>query len=187
MKYIFTCILITLIMLVSGAARNTDSVNPYYEDRDNDGVNDLYIDADGDGINDYNSEERMHNVDFIDADSNGINDIFTDCDGDGVNDIYYMTGQCPVVDVNEDGFNDITGYCYSKGDYGGYRYGFIIDECGRIIDEYTDKDNDFMDDNYMKMSRKQMHDKFIDEDEDGMSDSRKHMYRKGKNRHKNED
>lgn len=184
--YIAFLSLLVLILTVAAASGSGDSVIPYYEDGNSDGINDLFKDSNGDGWNDYNLEQRMQEFAFEDADSNGFNDLFTDCDGDGVNDIYYISGVYPVIDANGDGFNDITGYEYTKGDYGGFRFGFIIDECGRTIEEYVDSDNDFMDDNYRKMSRKQMHDKFVDEDSDGISDKRKYMYRKGKYRQKNE-
>ena len=177
--------MIVISISLSAAGSNQDAINPFYADENRDGINDLYTDINGDGRNDINGELMQEDILFTDLDEDGMNDDFADMDGDGVNDLYIVSNKLPVLDINGDGCNDITGYKFKKGDYGGYRYGYVVEECGRIIEDYEDRDGDYMDDHYMHQNRKQMHDKFIDEDNDGISDNRKNMYRKGKNKKNN--
>ncbi|PIS29185.1 MAG: hypothetical protein COT43_04410 [Candidatus Marinimicrobia bacterium CG08_land_8_20_14_0_20_45_22] len=155
-------------------------------DVNHDGINDWFRDANGDGINDLNNQSYHHSFQFLDENKDGINNLFTDEDGDGVNDIdarYIDTdkdGRCEnVVDFNHDWINDITGLVYNRRELGGQRYGFILEESGKRLENFSDKDKNGQDDrlgNAGEMIQGRM-DRFIDSDGDGVCDQR------GFNRH----
>ncbi len=143
-----------------------------YIDKNHDGINDLYCDKNGDGKNDINNKIIIPNIKFIDKNKDNINDIFVDADGDGVNDIYIHSRYNPVIDIDSNNINDITGIKYRKGYYLGFRYGNVFEEKGELDSNYIDKNNDYMDDNIIKKCNFRKHDKFVDADNDGICDGR---------------
>lgn len=163
--------LMTSSIELYAAGGNDDAVYIGYTDNDRDGINDNYSDADGNGVNDINGE-RLFSIEFEDNDKDGINDIFTDIDGDGVNDIYMQSGIIPVIDMDNDMRNDITGMYYCSGNYRGFLTGKCIEETGTIETEYTDENGNFTDDKIESRIHEFMHDRFIDEDKDGICDGR---------------
>lgn len=155
-----------------------------YIDNDKNGVNDLYFDANGDGINDLNGEMTMiQNIKYIDENRDGINDLFSDNDGDGVNDIYIFSKYTPIIDIDDNGINDITGIRYKKGFYSGFLYGSSVEEYGIILEDYEDKNGDFSDDHIKEEIESKRNDRFVDDDGDGICDNRdvKMMPRRYKN------
>lgn len=168
---VFTILLNVPPAQINAAGNGNDSVYIGYADDNRDGVNDLFSDADGNGVNDITGE-RLFDVKFVDADDDGINDIFTDLDGDGVNDIYMLSGMIPVVDMDNDMKNDITGIYYCSGNYRGFMTGKCIEETGTVEDNYSDNNGNFTDDEIEGRIYEFMHDRFIDEDKDGICDGR---------------
>lgn len=158
-------------IFIFAAGSQTDAVYIGYADMDMNGVNDNYCDGNGDGINDINGE-KLFEIEFIDSNHDGINDIYTDNDGDGVNDLYISSGIMPVMDIDHDLVNDITGTQYCSGNYRGYMTGKNIEETGNIIEFYVDENGNFTDDSIEERMYEFRHDKFIDEDNDGICDGR---------------
>lgn len=159
-----------------------------FEDEDHDGVNDKFYDANGDGTNDVDDQNYAHRFKFEDKNNDKINDMWVDRDGDGVNDLINKLSaeqrrdrNNNVLDVNEDGRNDITGEQFDpdKPDWKGEKWGFwnetegklqgpIIDENGDGIDDRVKDFNGFMSSHGKGRKR----DLFIDEDGDGICDHR---------------
>ncbi|MFO8061840.1 MAG: hypothetical protein R6U31_02820 [bacterium] len=174
MKTIVLVIFIILALGIFPAAMRSDAgISIGYIDEDGDGVNDLYRDTNGDGVNDITGEIIAEDIPFRDDDNDGINDLFVDSDGDGVNDIYTSTNTYPVIDIDKDNINDITGTVYSPGFYHGVSFGSVLEEVNIKLDDFSDKDGDFMDDRFHHQLVNRVHDRFIDRNNDGISDIRK--------------
>lgn len=175
-----------------------------FTDRNQDGINDRFTDADGNGINDVTGTAYPHTFRFIDQDGDGVNDVWRDADGDGVNDLLgeiqkrqmqwidrdgdgimdeeagNLRGRAlrvHVLDVDQDGKNDITGFVYTGRELGGYRYGFVDEENGISDSAFMDADGDGMNDRFADRDKghgqgRPHIDVFIDEDGDGIADDR---------------
>ncbi len=156
---------------VYAAGSHSDAEFIGYADMDKDGINDNYFDRNGDGFNDINGE-KLFEIEFVDNNRDSINDIYTDSDGDGVNDIYILSGIMPVMDINHDLVNDVTGTQFCSGNYRGYMTGKYIEETGSIIEFYVDENGNFTDDAIEGRMYEFRHDRFIDEDNDGICDGR---------------
>lgn len=171
---------------------NGDGINdvtqkPYshnfkFEDKDDNKINDLWIDDDGDGVNDLMNtllKQRQSNTksSWIDMDGDGIQD------GDG-NKLDGVNLKKFVVDMNNDGKNDITGIEYNEDFVFGYRFGVIDEERGKKLSKFIDDNKDGMHDRYAKrllnetkriqygQKSKRYFDYFIDKDGDGICDER---------------
>lgn len=174
-----------------GSKNETDTKSLFigFHDKNDDGVNDKFFDADGDGKNDVSGEQYPHKFEFHDKNKDKINDIWVDRDGDGVNDlapklkgIERKDAHRNILDVNEDGRNDITGETYdkTKHHYKGETWGFWDETKGKLQGRFIDEDGDGIDDrmkdfdSFMKEHRhgRGKHDLFIDEDGDGICDGR---------------
>jgi len=160
-----------------------------FVDADADGVNDRFVDANGDGKNDRDGKDYLHRFAFEDKNKDGHNDLWIDQDGDGVNDLSptlkaraRQEVHRNVVDVNEDGRNDITGerYDVKKHNWRGERWGFWDEDKGKTQGRLIDEDADGIDDRAQAHHRGEMgnhggeanRDYFIDEDGDGVCDGR---------------
>jgi hypothetical protein len=175
-----------------------------FEDKNNDGINDKFLDADGDGRNDIDDKAYPHTFEFKDKNKDKINDLWVDRDGDGVNDLSHkLKGEkhlnihFNVLDVDEDGRNDITGESYDreKPQWKGEVWGFWDESTGKLRGRFIDEDGDGIDDrlkDFHKFMRNRKHargsrDVFIDEDGDGICDPRTDfigmMGRKGRRHH----
>ncbi|MFQ5769806.1 MAG: hypothetical protein ACE5HX_04685 [bacterium] len=160
-----------------------------FEDKNQDGINDKFMDANGDGKNDLNGKAYRHKFEFSDKNKDKINDLWVDQDGDGVNDLSHKFKSkkfkdihSNVVDVDEDGRNDITGIVYdkSKHQWKGEKWGFWNEKEGKLQGRFIDEDGDGIDDrvqnfkDFMAAHKHgaRMRDRFIDEDGDGICDGR---------------
>lgn len=170
--FFIAVILLAAIGLNGASSKEDASLFLGYQDKNRDGVNDIYFDADGNGINDVDGKPVFAGVEFIDEDKDGVNDIYCDADGDGVNDRYAYSKKVPVMDMNGDGINDITGRKYKKGMYYGYQYGKCFEEKGVTVEDFTDENGDMMDDEIREMIEKGGSDRFVDENGDGICDGR---------------
>lgn len=201
----FTVILFILIGLSSVFASlqsQKDAIG--YIDQNLDGVNDLFTDVNGDGINDRSGQPYPYHFKYEDKDGDAINDFWIDSDGDGVNDrlgeilkkmsrwidrdgdgigdekVGQLSGRelrKHVLDVDDDGHNDVTGIPYSDRDLYGYRYGNIDEETGIKDSHFIDENSDGMNDHFagrkhIQGQGRQKMDLFIDVDGDGIADDR---------------
>jgi hypothetical protein len=173
-----------------------------FEDKNNDGINDKFLDADGDGKNDIDDKAYPHKFGFKDKNKDKINDLWMDRDGDGVNDLghkfkgeKHLSIHNNVLDVDEDGRNDITGERYDtdKHLWKGERWGFWDETKGKLQGRFIDEDGDGIDDRIRNFDRFMLghkgggrsRDVFIDEDGDGICDQRTDFLgRMGRMRHK---
>ena len=160
-----------------------------FSDKNDDGINDHFFDADGDGKNDRDQKEYPHKFIFTDSNKDQINDLWIDRDGDGVNDLgskftdrERRERHRNVIDVNEDGRNDITGeeYDLTNCKWKGEIWGYWDDGRGKLQGRFIDMNGDGIDDRVHDFDRfieghhggeKRM-DMFIDEDGDGICDDR---------------
>lgn len=159
-----------------------------FVDRNRDGVNDLFCDTNGDGINDVTGRPYDHKFDFADADGDRMNDLWRDADGDGVNDLCArmdtrVGGEIDaiVLDVDQDGANDVTGAPLRGEGYSGHLYGFIDERSGSSGGRLLDEDGNGIDDRLERMrmgAAMSDRDLFIDEDGDGICDGRGDMLRR---------
>lgn len=181
MMKIFKYALIFFLPILILSQSNPEQIMGFVDDN-GDGLNDVFRDANGDGINDVNNEKYPHNFKFTDQDNDGINDNYQDADGDGVNDLMNKNTNRrqnvtkeQVIDVNGDWINDITGAIYNSRSARGSRYGFVLEEFGEKVEDYTDANgdgcHDFEQDDPRRSGRKGW-DRFIDEDGDGISDGK---------------
>ena len=160
-----------------------------FVDKNNDGINDLFLDADGAGKNDLDGKKYPHKFEFQDLNKDKINDIWIDRDGDGVNDLGSRFTEMErqerhrnVLDVDEDGQNDITGDKYDPANYHwrGESRGFWDENNGKLQGAFIDADGDGIDDrlkdfdNFIKSRHggEKRLDMFIDMDGDGICDDR---------------
>jgi len=175
-----------------------------FQDLDHDGINDFFVDRDGNGINDVTGVSYLHAFDFQDKNNDGINDLWVDEDGDGVNDrlseiekkqtkwidangdgLMDMESsqfsekalKAHVLDVDQDGRNDITGEKITGEDLNGYRFGCVYEERGIKTEDFKDSDGDGIHDRFMQLVKDQQYkdrqmDYFLDIDGDGVSDDR---------------
>lgn len=181
MKIIFSIMCITLALGIFPLAMRSDGgISIGYIDDDGDGVNDLFVDNDGDGVNDITGEVIAEDIPYRDDDNDGVNDLFVDSDGDGVNDLYTLTNTYPVIDIDRNNINDITATAYSPGFYNGVSFGFMLEELNTELDDFSDKDKDFMDDRFHNQLINRLHDRFIDRNNDGISDIREKYINSGK-------
>jgi len=216
-KYLITLgavLSLTVLTLSSSYAQSAKVVG--FVDKNRDGINDLFADANGDGINDVSGRPYPHNFKFVDKNKDGVNDIWIDADGDGVNDLLAkfaakqirwidingdgimdkqtvrLTGKslkAHVLDVNNDGKNDITGISYTDTDLLGSRYGKVDEAAGITDPAFVDKDGDGKNDNFKTnySTDSKWHnttDRFIDIDGDGMADDRGLQLIKGRGKKK---
>ena len=160
-----------------------------FVDADGDGVNDRFVDADGDGKNDENGKAYPHRFKFKDKNKDGINDLWIDQDGDGVNDLSPdLKGKARqerhrnVLDVDEDGHNDVTGERYDskKHEWHGERWGFWNEHKGTTRGRMVDENANGIDDRiegrrggrHRSLEKSNRRDVFVDEDGDGICDGR---------------
>lgn len=173
---------------------------PGFVDKNDDGINDRFFDANGDGKNDLDGREYRHRFRFIDNNKDKINDLWIDRDGDGVNDLgpkfkgrELQELHRNVLDVDEDGRNDVTGEQYDRLKYHwkGEKWGFWDESRGKLRGRFIDTDGNGIDDrledfdgfisSYRHGPGKR--DMFIDEDGDGICDERTDfLNRMGKHR-----
>lgn len=167
---------------------NGDGVNditsqPYFhhfkfEDQNKDGLNDLWIDRDGDGVNDLMFDLlRKRNVrvetPWIDSDGDGIQD-------ENVKSKYKVDLTEFVLDMDQNGKNDVTGIEFLSDNTMGYRYGCIDEDRSKEIPGFRDNDSDGMHDPFANRFMNDMkgygkgrkYDYFIDKDGDGIFDGR---------------
>lgn len=190
MKTTFKIILILALTLMwaswevyaqaESRSKKIDSIG--FEDKNHDGMNDRFQDADGDGVNDVTGKPYPHKFKFIDKNRDGVNDLWLDRDGDGVNDLshkldkkYRKDIRSNVLDFNQDGINDITGFKFKGGDFMGHKSGFIDERTGKIQGKFMDENGNGVDDRMEKTRLHNRHvnrDIFIDEDGDGICDGR---------------
>jgi hypothetical protein len=195
-KYLFYLFLLTAILPAQETQQPTGFV-----DADQDGVNDRFADANGDGVNDVDGTPYAHPFEFEDKNRDGLNDLWIDADGDGVNDLLNQFQQqswidmdgdglrdegtgllrgkslrAHVLDMNQDGVNDITGMRISNESLGGYRYGQVDEESG-LRRQFRESGDDGQGNESSRNSRLQQGedramDIFIDQDGDGIADER---------------
>lgn len=200
MKRIFRYTIYLFLLTVSLSAQEIQPVTGFV-DTDQDGINDRFADANGDGINDVDGTSYAHPFKFEDKNRDGLNDLWIDADGDGVNDLLnYFQNQnwidmdgdglrdegtvmlrgkslrAHVLDMNQDGINDITGLRISNESLGGYRFGRVDEESGlsRRLGESGDdgQEQDLSGEGRLQRSRNRDMDVFIDQDGDGIADER---------------
>ena len=132
-----------------------------FKDVNKDGINDIWQDRDGDGVNDIAIVLAKANKDYAIS--------WYDSDGDGLpnfdpTQVKIKNIKRYILDVNNDGKNDITGRSYKKS-LSGYRYGKIIEENNSEYKKFMDKDGDGMDDRCISTMEKgkmrPQHDFFI--------------------------
>ncbi len=167
---------------------NGDGVNdisnlPYlhhfkFEDKNKDGLNDLWIDRDGDGVNDLmfdllRKRGIRAETPWVDKDGDGIQD-------ENVKPKYKVDLKEFVLDMDQDGKNDITGIEFFSDNTMGFRYGCIDEDRSKEIPRFRDQDGDGMHDPFANRFMHDMqgygkgrkYDYFIDKDGDGISDGR---------------
>jgi len=200
MKTWIKIVLLTFLLIsLTGQAQDQSPVG--FEDADQNGVNDHFADADGDGVNDVNGQAYAHAFQFRDSNGDGKNDLWADADGDGVNDLLHQFGKDAwvdmdgdgiqdegsgmlngkalrqhVLDMNQDGKNDVTGDKITGSSLGGFKYGRVDEESGILDRGYVDADGDGRNDrsaNGTSVGQQgRAMDVFIDRDGDGIADGR---------------
>jgi hypothetical protein len=200
MKKLFKTLLYWFLLTAILQAQETQPPTGFI-DADHDGINDRFADANGDGVNDVDGKPYAHPFEFEDKNRDGLNDLWVDVDGDGVNDLLNQFQQqswidmdgdglrdegagvlrgkslrAHVLDMNQDGLNDVTGMRISDESLGGYRLGQVDEESGlrRQFRESVDdgQGNESSRNNRLQREGDRAVDIFIDQDGDGIADER---------------
>ncbi len=174
---IFTLISAGLLLIFTAQPAKSQ-IAAGFPDVDGNGVNDLFCDVNGDGINDVDGKAYPHDFEYYDLNGDGKNDTFQDADGDGVNDLISRPPDSElesrpfirVIDVDRNWVNDITGEVYNRREYGGDRFGFILEESQLRLSADEMKNRSSL--TGPVRAKGPARDCFIDRDGDGVSDGR---------------